>query len=102
LTPISQAPDLSDDEAKVEHTIMPQCITVPIVPIADPAQPRSSGYITHILGYYQQLIGEDENAEHLDYVYSADYNNVITEAITDIDSNPKSLSEAQAHDDWPH
>jgi hypothetical protein len=52
-------------------------------------------------GYYRQLIGKDENAEHLDYVYSADYNDVITEAITDIDSDPKSLSEAQAHNDWP-
>jgi hypothetical protein len=54
------------------------------------------------MGYYRQLIGKDENAKHLNYVYSADYDDVITEAITNINSDSKSLSEAQAHDDWPH
>jgi hypothetical protein len=51
-TSISQAPDLSDDEAEVEHTIMPQCITVLTVPSASPAQPHCSGCTTHSLGYY--------------------------------------------------
>jgi hypothetical protein len=98
--PISQAPDLSDDKAEVEHTIMPWCITVPTVPIAGPAQPWHSGRISHIPGYYRQLVGENDNAEHLDYVYSAEHDDIITEAITDVDIDPKTLNKAQSRNDW--
>jgi len=90
--PIFQAPDLSDNEAEVEHTITPWCISIPTVPSSSSAQPRCSGRTTHPPGYYRQLAGEDDNAEHVDYVYSANYNNIIAEAISDNDSDPKSLS----------
>jgi hypothetical protein len=101
LMPILQAPDLSDNEAEVEHTIIPWCISVPTVSSSNSAQPHHFGYTTHPLGYYRQLAGEDDDAEYVNYVYSADYDNIIAEAISDTNSNPKLLSEAQSHDDWP-
>jgi hypothetical protein len=101
LTPISQAPDLSNDEAEVKHTITPWCITISTVPSTGPAQPCCSGCTTHPVGYYCQLAGKDDNAEHIDYIYSTEYNDIITEAITDVDIDPKTLIEAQSCNDWP-
>jgi hypothetical protein len=46
------------------------------------------------------LAGKDNNAEHLDYIYSAEHDDIITEAISDIDIDPKTLNEAQSHNDW--
>jgi hypothetical protein len=50
--PISQASDLSNNEAEVKHTIMPCYINVLTMPSTSPAQLHHSGYITHPSGYY--------------------------------------------------
>ncbi len=71
------------------------------MPSSSSAQPHRSGCTTHPLGYYWQLAGEDDNAEHVNYVYSADYDDIIAEAISDNDSDHKLLNEAQSREDWP-
>ena len=92
--PVTQVCEL-EDENKVEQTITPHCIVVPTMPSPGPSQPHRSGQTTHILGYYQQLAGENQDgAEHLDYVFLAGYDNIIAEAIEDMNSDPKSLAEA--------
>jgi len=37
----------------------------------------------------------------LDYVFLAGYDNIIAEAIEDMNSDPKSLAEAQSQLNWP-
>jgi hypothetical protein len=58
------------------------------------------GHTAHILGQYRQLVGKDDT-EHLDYIYVAGYDDLITEAIKDLDSDLKSLLEARSQSDWP-
>src|SRR6267142_4439955 len=99
--PVRQVQEL-EDKNKVEQTITPHCIVVPTMPSPGPSQPRHSGRTTHIPGYYQQLAGENQDdAKHLDYVFLAGYDNIIAEAIEDMNSDPKSLAEAQSRLDWP-
>ncbi len=46
--------------------------------------------------------GEGTTGEEMaDYVFSADFNNLIAKAIMDADANPRTLAEAQSHSDWP-
>ncbi len=72
------------------------------MPSAGPSELHRSGCTTHIPGQYRHLAGEDtDNAEQLDFVFCAEYDNLITEAIDNMDSNPTSLIEAQTHSDWP-
>ena len=45
---------------------------------------------------YQQLVRENQDdTEHLDYVFMAGYDDIIAEAIKDMNSNLKSLVKAQ-------
>src|SRR6267142_6433603 len=100
-TPVTQVPEL-EDENEVEQTITPRRIVMPTSPSPGPSQPRRSGRTTHIPGYYEQLAGENQDdAEHLDYVFLAGYDDIIAEAIEDMNSDPKSLAEAQSRLDWP-
>jgi hypothetical protein len=45
-------------------------------------------------------VGKND-AKHLDYIYAAGYDDLITEAIEDLDSDPKLLPEARSQSDWP-
>jgi len=72
------------------------------VPSASPSELRRSGRTTHIPGQYRHLAGEDiDHAEQLDFVFCTEYDNLIAEAINDMDSDPTSLIEAQTCSDWP-
>ena len=52
-------------------------------------------------GFYRQLAHEDDNAEHLDYVFSAEHDHVILNGIESLNDDPQSLAEAQSRSDWP-
>ncbi len=81
---------------------MPHQITVPTMPSAGPLELCCSGCTMYIPGRYQHLAGEDaNNAEQLEFVFCAEYDNLIAEAINDMSSNPTSLMEAQSHSNWP-
>jgi hypothetical protein len=96
--PTIQAHDIDEDEDKIEKTIMPCRIVVPTTPQL--SQPQHLGHTAHIPGQYQQLAGEDD-AEHLDYIFAAGYDDLITQAIKDLSSDPKSLLEVRSQSDWP-
>ena len=93
-----------EDENEVEQTITPRRIVVPVLPPSPgPSQPRRSGRTSHVPGHYRQLAGENgDNAEHLDYVFLAGYDDIIAEAIDEMSVDPKSLAEARSRSDWPH
>jgi hypothetical protein len=90
-----------EDEDEVEQTITPRRITVPTVPAATPSEPRRSGRTSHVPGYYRQLAREDDDAEHIDFAFSAQFSDVIAAAISDLNKDPTSLNEAQSREDWP-
>ena len=52
-------------------------------------------------GFYRQLAHEDNDTEHLDYVFSAEHDHVILDGIEDLNDDPQSLTEAQSRSDWP-
>ena len=101
-TPTTGIRVLDEDENEVEQTITPRRIAVPTAPSAGPSELRRSGRTTHIPGQYRHLAGEDaDNAEQLEFVFCAEYDNLIAEAIDDMSSDPTSLTEAQSRSDWP-
>ena len=76
-------------------------ITVPTAPTARPSDQRRSGQMSYVPRFYWQLAQEDDNAKHLDYVFSTEHNHVILNGIEGLNDNPQSLAEAQSHSDWP-
>src|SRR5260370_7152308 len=101
-TPTTGIRVLDEDENEVEQTITPRRIAVPTAPSAGPSELRRSGRTTHIPGQYRHLAGEDaDNAEQLEFVFCAEYDNLIAEAIDDMSSDPTSLTEAQSRSNWP-
>ena len=81
---------------------MPRRITVPTTPSAGPSEPRRSGRVSHPPGYYRQLARDDrDDAEHLDFVFSAGYDDLFAAALDNLEGDPKSLTQAQSHDDCP-
>jgi hypothetical protein len=44
---------------------------------------------------------EDEDAEHVDYVFASELNEIATEAMEDLNEDPVSLQDAQSCSDWP-
>ena len=88
---------VGEEEEEVKQTITPRCITVSTAPIAGSSEPRHSGRTSRTPEYYRQLAQEDNNdAEHLDYVFLAEYGDILAEAITDLNDDPKSLPKAKS------
>ncbi len=87
----SQMCNVGKEEEEVEDTIMPQCYTVLTIPSAGPLEPCRSACISHPPDYYHQLAGEnvDAVAEHLDYVFSVGYDELIAGALNDLDGDLK-------------
>jgi len=69
-----------------------------MTPAVKPSEPHHSGCTSHVPKYYQQLACEDD-AEHLNYVFTADFDDVIADSISDLNDNPVSLQEAQSQPD---
>ena len=67
----------NEDEDKVKQTITLHCITIPTVPAATPSEPCRSGCMRSASRYYRQLTCEDEDTEHLDFTFSAQFSDVI-------------------------
>ena len=99
--PVIRTREVGEEEEEVEQTITPHCISVPRVPSTGPSEPHHSGCTTYIPGYYQQLAHEGEDTEHLDYVFSATFSDIIAAAISDLNDDPRSIREAQSQPDWP-
>jgi len=101
-TPVVQTHQIGDeDEDEVEQTIMPHCITIPMVPAATPSEPHHSRRTSRAPGYYRQLTHEDEDAENLDFAFSAQFSDVIAAAISNLSKDPTTLHEVQPREDWP-
>jgi hypothetical protein len=72
------------------------------MPIAKPSQSRCLGCTLHVPGHYWQLAGENgDDTKYIDHVFLAGFDEVIAEAIKDMNTDPKSLAEAQLCPDWP-
>ena len=93
-TPVTRTREVGEEE--VEQTITPCHILVPRVPSTGPSKPRRSRRTTYIPGYYQQLAHEGKDTEHLDYVFSATFSDIIAAAISDLNDDPRSIREAQS------
>ena len=99
--PVTRTQEVGEEVEEVEQTITPCHISVPRVLSTGPSEPRRSRRTTYIPGYYQQLAYEGEDAEHLDYVFSATFSDIIAAAISDLNDDPRSIREAQSQPDWP-
>ena len=73
---------------------------MPSIPPAE-NQPQQSRRTTQVPSYYRQLAGEDGEVKQVDHVFMAGFNDIITEAIEEDGTDPKSLAEAQSRSDWP-
>jgi hypothetical protein len=63
--------------------------------------PRRSAQVPKPSGYAKCLAaGEGTTGDELDFIFSAGFNDIIRAAIQDVNSNPKSLSEAHSCSDW--
>ena len=101
-TPTVPLRQVGEKEEEVKQTITSRRITVSTAPIAGSSEPCCSGHTSHTPEYYRQLAQEDNNdAEHLDYVFLAEYGDILAGAITNLNDDPKSLSEAKSQSDWP-
>ena len=90
------------DKDEVEQTITLRRITVPTVPAAGPSSTRRSGRTSRVPGFYRQLAQEDEDdTEHVDFVFTADLSKFAIEALTKLTEDPRMLSEARSRTDWP-
>ncbi len=68
-----------------------------------PTQPtRKSTRVTKPSQYLRRLeAGEGTTGEEMaDYVFSADFDNLIAKAIMDAEADPRTLAEAQSRSDW--
>ncbi|KAI0262837.1 hypothetical protein BGY98DRAFT_1168515, partial [Russula aff. rugulosa BPL654] len=100
-TPTSQTREILDED-EVEQTITPRRITVSTVPAAGPSSARRSGRTSRVPGFYRQLAQEDEDdAEHVDFVFTADLSEFAIEAFSELIEDPRTLNQARSRTDWP-
>ena len=91
----------SDEEQEVEQSITPQCITVHIEQGSEPAGPRRITHVSKPSDKAKRIAArEGITREELDFVFHADYNDIINLAIQEVDTDPKSLAEVRSRFDW--
>src|SRR6266404_9686234 len=74
-------------------------------PTSQPSQPRRSQRVPKPSQLVQQIAqGEftTSNYAEADCIVDDEHGDFVATLIEEVENNPKSLSEAQAHNDWPH
>ena len=100
-TPTSIRRHSSDEEQEVEQTITPRRITVRVEQGDEPVGPRRSTRVPKPSDIAKRIAaGEGTTGEELDFVFHADFDDIINSAIQEVDSDPKTLAEARSRSDW--
>jgi hypothetical protein len=96
-SPVTPTHSPDKEEEEVEDTITPRHITIPVSPSVQPIALRRS---TRPLQPSQQIrriqAGEGTTGEELDAIFYANSVNNLSEANTNMDSDPKTIAEAHA------
>jgi hypothetical protein len=99
VTP-THAPD--EEEEEVEDTITPRHIQVPVSLIVQATLPRRSVHTPQPLQQIRHIqAGKGTTGEELDTIFYADFINNLSEAIENMDSDPKTIAEARMQSNWP-